>query len=241
MKKYLTILLIIVACSGDGESLGDNPDNGGEDNQINLTQYQIDVINYFKDIALGFEFGTASAITRKWKSPLKIFVGGKDSPALNLELNRIKDEINNLAKDGFKISIVNDSIASNYYIFLGSGQEYAQIYPNLVNYVENNWGLFNIYWSSDNVLNYGHMYVDIQRANAQEQMHLLREELTQSLGLGKDSEKYPNSIFQSSWTQTTEYLPIDREVIRLLYHPEMKIGLNDIAVEELLIEILQNE
>ena len=85
------------------------------------------------------------------------------------------------------------------------------------------------------------MYVDIQRANAQEQMHLLREELTQSLGLGKDSEKYPNSIFQSSWTQTTEYLPIDRELIRLLYHPEMKIGLNDIAVEELLIEILQNE
>ena len=241
MKKYLTILLIIVACSSDSESLGDDQDSGGEDNQINLTQYQIDVINYFKDIALGFEFGTASAITRKWKSPLKIFVGGKNNPALNLELNRIKDEINNLAKDGFKISIVNDSIASNYYIFFGSGKEYAQIYPNLVNYVENNWGLFNIYWSSDNVLNYGHMYVDIQRANAQEQMHLLREELTQSLGLGKDSEKYPNSIFQSSWTQTTEYLPIDRELIRLLYHPEMKIGLNDIAVEELLIEILQNE
>ena len=241
MKKYLTILLIIVACSGDSESLGDDQDTGGEDNQINLTQYQIDVINYFKEIALGFEFGTASAITRKWKSSLKIFVGGKDSPALNQELNRIKEEINNLAKDGFKISVVNDSIASNYYIFFGSGQEYAQIYPNLVNYVENNWGLFNIYWSSDNVLNYGHMYVDTQRANVQEQMHLLREELTQSLGLGKDSEKYPNSIFQSSWTQTTEYLPIDRELIRLLYHPEMKIGLNDIAVEELLIEILQNE
>ncbi|MEC7069111.1 MAG: DUF2927 domain-containing protein [Bacteroidota bacterium] len=241
MKKYLTLFLIIVACSGDSESLGDDQDSGGEDNQINLTQYQIDVINYFKDIALGFEFGTASAITRKWKSPLNIFVGGKDSPALNQELIRIKDEINNLAKDGFKISIVNDSIASNYYIFFGSGQEYAQIYPNLANYVANNWGLFNIYWSSDNVLNYGHMYVDTQRANPQEQMHLLREELTQSLGLGKDSEKYPNSIFQSSWTQTTEYLPIDRELIRLLYHPEMKIGLNDIAVEELLIEILQNE
>ena len=241
MKKYLTILLIIVACSSDSKILGDDQDSGGEDNQINLTQYQIDVINYFKEIALGFEFGTASAITRKWKSPLKIYVGGKDSPALNLELNRIKEEINSLAKDGFKISVVNDSIASNYYIFFGSGQEYAQIYPNLANYVENNWGLFNIYWSSDNVLNHGHMYVDSQRANAQEQMHLLREELTQSLGLGKDSEKYPNSIFQSSWTQTTEYLPIDRELIRLLYHPEMKIGLNDIAVQDQLIEILQNE
>ena len=230
-----------MGCTGNNNISIDSQDNDGENNQSNLTQYQIDVINYFKDIALGFEFGTASAITRKWKTNLKIFVGGKDSSVLKLELNKIKDEINNLAKDGFEINIVNDSVASNYYIFLGSGQDYAKIYPNLENYVNNNWGLFNIYWNSDNVLNYGHMYVDTERANPQEQKHLLREELTQSLGLGKDSEKYPNSIFQSSWTQTTEYLPIDRDLIRLLYHPEMKIGLNHNTVEEVLIQILQNE
>lgn len=241
MKTRLVLFLFIIGCTGNNNISIDSQDNDGENNQSNLTQYQIDVINYFKDIALGFEFGTASAITRKWKTNLKIFVGGKDSSVLKLELNKIKDEINNLAKDGFEINIVNDSVASNYYIFLGSGQDYAKIYPNLENYVNNNWGLFNIYWNSDNVLNYGHMYVDTERANPQEQKHLLREELTQSLGLGKDSEKYPNSIFQSSWTQTTEYLPIDRDLIRLLYHPEMKIGLNHNTVEEVLIQILQNE
>lgn len=241
MKTRLVLFLFIIGCTGNNNISIDSHDNDGENNQSNLTQYQIDVINYFKDIALGFEFGTASAITRKWKTNLKIFVGGKDSSVLKLELNKIKDEINNLAKDGFEINIVNDSVASNYYIFLGSGQDYAKIYPNLENYVNNNWGLFNIYWNSDNVLNYGHMYVDTERANPQEQKHLLREELTQSLGLGKDSEKYPNSIFQSSWTQTTEYLPIDRDLIRLLYHPEMKIGLNHNTVEEVLIQILQNE
>ena len=241
MKTRLVLFLFIMGCTGNNNISIDSQDNDGENNQSNLTQYQIDVINYFKDIALGFEFGTASAITRKWKTNLKIFVGGKDSSVLKLELNKIKDEINNLAKDGFEINIVNDSVASNYYIFLGSGQDYAKIYPNLENYVNNNWGLFNIYWNSDNVLNYGHMYVDTERANPQEQKHLLREELTQSLGLGKDSEKYPNSIFQSSWTQTTEYLPIDRDLIRLLYHPEMKIGLNHNTVEEVLIQILQNE
>ena len=241
MKTRLVLFLFIIGCTGNNNISIDSQDNDGENNQSNLTQYQIDVISYFKDIALGFEFGTASAITRKWKTNLKIFVGGKDSSVLKLELNKIKDEINNLAKDGFEINIVNDSVASNYYIFLGSGQDYAKIYPNLENYVNNNWGLFNIYWNSDNVLNYGHMYVDTERANPQEQKHLLREELTQSLGLGKDSEKYPNSIFQSSWTQTTEYLPIDRDLIRLLYHPEMKIGLNHNTVEEVLIQILQNE
>ena len=43
------------------------------------------------------------------------------------------------------------------------------------------------------------MYVDIFRANEQGQLHLLREELTQSLGLGQDSEKYLNSIFQCNY------------------------------------------
>tara|TARA_A100000164_G_scaffold337977_1_gene331909 strand:+ start:1525 stop:2250 length:726 start_codon:yes stop_codon:yes gene_type:complete len=241
VRKYLCLLFFFIACGESNDSLSNTQDNGGEDSQANLTQYQKDVIAYFKEIALGFEFGTASAITRKWKSPLNIFVGGKDNPDLNLELNSIKDEINNLAKDGFKINVVNDSLAANYYIFFGPGQEYAKIYPSLADYVNNNWGLFNIYWNSDNVLNYGHMYVDTNRANIEEQKHLLREELTQSLGLGKDSEKYPNSIFQSSWTQTTEYMPIDRDLIRLLYHPDMRIGLNYITVEEVLIQILQNE
>ena len=145
MRKYLCLLFFFIACGESNDSLSNTQDNGGEDNQANLTQYQKDVIVYFKEIALGFEFGTASAITRKWKSPINIFVGGKDNPDLNLELNSIKDEINNLAKDGFKINVVNDSLAANYYIFFGSGQEYAKIYPSLADYVNNNWGLFNIY------------------------------------------------------------------------------------------------
>ena len=89
MGKYLYLLFFFIACVEGNESLSNTQDNGDEDNQANLTQYQKDVIVYFKEIALGFEFGTASAITRKWKSPLNIFVGGKDHPDLNLELNSI--------------------------------------------------------------------------------------------------------------------------------------------------------
>ena len=78
-----------MGCTGNNNISIDSQDNDGENNQSNLTQYQIDVINYFKDIALGFEFGTASAITRKWKTNLKIFVGGKDSSVLKLELTTL--------------------------------------------------------------------------------------------------------------------------------------------------------
>ena len=81
------------------------------------------------------------------------------------------------------------------------------------------------------------MYVDTERANAIEQRHLLREEFTQSLGLAKDSERYPSSIFQSDWTRTTSYTELDRELIRLLYHPDMVSGLDATAVEALIREI----
>ena len=85
------------------------------------------------------------------------------------------------------------------------------------------------------------MYVDIFRANEQGQLHLLREELTQSLGLGQDSEKYLNSIFQINWTTTSSYSQIDKDIIRLLYHPNMKVGLNENEVDLLLRSILINE
>jgi hypothetical protein len=104
--------------------------------------------------------------------------------------------------------------------------------------VEANWGLFTV--ASDQLYK-GNLYVDVVRANDQEEKHLLREELTQSLGLARDSDQYLNSVFQSAWTTTMEYADIDKDLIRLLYHPEMSTGLNKIQVEELLTEIILNE
>ena len=63
------------------------------------------------------------------------------------------------------------------------------------------------------------MYVDIERTSTNDgQKHLLREELTQSLGLCNDSYDYPESIFYQGWTETTEYAEIDKELIQMLYN-----------------------
>ena len=85
------------------------------------------------------------------------------------------------------------------------------------------------------------MYVDTRQVEEIFQMHLLREELTQSLGLARDRIEYPESIFQASWTATTEYADIDKELIRLLYHPDVTSGLNEDQVRQVLVEILSNE
>jgi hypothetical protein len=227
--QFCFLVVLIAACSE------------GEPEKKGLTAYDESVIEYFSEIALGFEFGSASEVTRKWKMDMKIFVGGNKQPELMTELQAIIGEINALATDGFSASVVTDTLQSNFYIFLGSGAEYVKKFPALSNLVLSNWGLFNVSFDAANEIYSGYMYVDLDRSNSVEEKHLLREELTQSLGLAKDSNRYPDSIFQASWTATTNYSDIDKDLIRLLYHPSMQIGLDRSNCEDLLREIILTE
>ncbi len=229
----LSLIVILSSCSKE-EDIIVTP-------KSELTTYQSDVIFYFKEIALGLEFGNASKITRKRTSTMRIFVGGTPDSEHFGELEKIKNEINTLATDGFSIEIVTDSVQSNFYIFFGSGNEYGAIFPSLSSLINSNWGLFSIFWNNDSEITTGYMYVDIERANPAAQKHLLREELTQSLGLAKDSFLYQTSIFQQDWTTTNEYADIDKDLIRLLYHPDMSVGLNSSQVNDVLTNILLSE
>lgn len=226
--RLCCLVAIFWSCSKDDEPAG-------------LNDYDRRVIEYFGEVALGFEFGGAMEVTRKWSGEMRVFVGGDKKPELMAELEDIVTEINELATDGFRISIVQDSSQMNYYVFFGSGADFAAIYPSQAALVDDNWGLFNLYWDLAQYIDRGNMYVDIDRANDTEEKHLLREELTQSLGLAKDSKRYNDSIFQDDWTTTTDYSAIDRELIRLLYHPEMVANLSPEAAEARLIQIILSE
>ena len=203
-----------------------------------LSQQDLETIAYFKDIALGFEFGSTEKITRKWMGPMKVFVTGNPGTVMTTELDKIIAEIESLVTDGFDIQLVTDSLQANYTLFVGSAEGYELRYPFVSSFTPGNWGLFFVGWTSQNYLNSGHMYVDNLRADATAQRHLLREEFTQSLGLARDADTYPESIFQASWTTTTAYAGIDRMLIRLLYHPKVVPGMTETEVDLVLKEIL---
>ena len=71
------------------------------------------------------------------------------------------------------------------------------------------------------------------------------EEITQSLGLAFDSKTYPNSIFYKDKNKLEvrikEYSELDRDIVRLLYHPKMKAGLDSIELEKVIKKILMSE
>jgi hypothetical protein len=155
-----------------------------------VNNYTNEEISYFNEIALSSEYSDQDkGLACTWKNDVKIFVQGTKKPELMSELQSI----------------------------VGSQYDYHNITPGSTNLTEHNWGLFVV--NSGQTIRRGSMYVDIYRCTELDgQKHLLREELTQSLGLFNDSYKYDNNIFQQRWTTTTEYADIDKKIIQILYN-----------------------
>lgn len=231
---FLTATLFLLTSCSDSSS---GPGETG------LSEDQQNVIEYFKEVSLGFEFGNAPEITRKWNQDILIYVDGEQNQMLRDELNKVVAELNNLMiQENIKISITADSTDQvNYYVFFGPGDEYAELEPSARGYVESNFGLFFVNMNAANQIIRGTMYVDTNRPAPKNQLHLLREELTQSLGMPKDSNKYSDSIFNSSYAvDVTEYSEYDEAVIKLLYHPSMKAGFNASQADSVLFQIIDD-
>lgn len=206
-----------------------------------LTAFQLQTVDYFKDIALGFDIGELDEVTRKWRERMKIHIEGPVSDSFSSELNVILAEIHELVTDDFEIELVESIDDSNFILFLGSLAGYWNTFPEIAELGLDGPGIFRVRADSADYLESGHMLVDITETSAAEQRHLLREGITRSLGLGRASDQYDDSIFQSERTLTSTFSALDRELIRLLYHPDMSVGLNETAVEAVIRQILASE
>jgi len=224
----IVFTLLISACSTLPYSAETPP------TKTDTTNDSAQVVSYFNEVAFGSEFGSSNNRLRKWQEDVKIYVAG-DSPAyLAFELSRIIKELNELIQE-VKLYRVDSRDEANYVIYLGKAKGYEQIEPHAKSKTKDNWGLFWVYWNSDNTIHRGSMYVDTHRTESvNAQKHLLREELTQSLGLMNDSYRYKDSIFFQKWSYTNEFSAIDKRLIQLLYHPEVKAGMTKEAFKSLM-------
>lgn len=175
--------------------------------------YSEEAKEYFREITLKTEFDGDRKNAFVWTTDMKIFVDGQKSEYLMNELRKIVAELNVII-DPINIKIVSNKSESNYIVYFGSHTDFKAKYKLYSpQRLDNNWGYFEVSSNS------GKMYVDLVRnGDVESHKHLLREELTQSLGLFNDSWDYPESIFYQGWTTTTEYAPIDRELIDMLYN-----------------------
>jgi len=239
----LLILLVFLGCTEDLEEYASESNDNAYEllftyDQNHESYVKKHLITYFTSIAIGSEFGNQTSILKKWIKPMKIFIEGNPSEELMVELKNIITEINALSTDSFKIVIAADSSQSNFNIYFGNHFDYTVKHPSLNQMIQDNKGLFTISFDGQFKIQNGHMFVDIERSLIKEQKHILREELTQALGLGNDIMYYPKSIFYDKPSRIVQYSDLDKEVIRLLYHPSLIPGLGKDNVENILQNLL---
>jgi hypothetical protein len=181
-------------------------------------------IDYFTEVALGTEFGGSVPVVARWARPVRIRVNGTPTPADRETLRLVVHDLNEILGEG-RVSIVERD--ANLNIHFVPRRRFPEINPD---YVSGNEGFVTVFWDAEFRIYRGTVLITTEGISQRERSHLIREELTQGLGLLRDSDKYPESIFYQPWTDTQFYAPIDRTLIRMLYHPALRPGMNEIEV-----------
>ncbi|MDX2213284.1 MAG: DUF2927 domain-containing protein [Oculatellaceae cyanobacterium bins.114] len=182
--------------------------------------YSQEQINYFLAVALGGEFGNSSAAIRKWQGDVRIkYFGSPTSDDLST-LETVIADVNELTHGSIQLELVDTN--PNIEIYFVPESSFSRYEPN---YRPRNLGFFWTWWNRDNILNRARVLITTDGVTQQERSHLIREELTQSLGLMQDSYAYRSSIFYQGWTDVTQYTELDKTLISLLYRPEVQPGM----------------
>lgn len=205
-----------------------------------------ELISYFNEICLGFEYGNSSKVTRKWKWPVKIFIVKDSTHSEQVKfIEETVMELNQLIEKENFISITKDSLKANSHLFLCSHLE-VQNLPDYYkkkfkNVNENVFGNVNVTKYEDFIINAA-IFINTSKP-LEFQKTNIKEEITQSLGFGNDTEIYDESVFyQYKYDQnlvTLEFSEFDKKIIQLLYDDKMDVGLNRLETIPVLRELLE--
>lgn len=196
--------------------------------------YTQDQIDYFLEIAMGSEFGRASPVVRKWARDVRIKAIGSPTDKDRMTLNRVIEDINAIIG---RTKLRIDEQRPDVEIYFVPESDFTIYEPN---YRPTNFGCFWIWWNGSFEIVRARIMISTDRITQEERSHLIREELTQILGLMRDSWAYRESIFYQGWTATTAYAEIDEVNIEILYRSDILPGMTRRQVEAVLLPLNLN-
>ena len=177
-----------------------------------------DELDYFAQVAGAAEFGPQGTI-HKWQDDLRIQVHGDPDPESLTALADVVADLDAILEP-MAVSVVETG--GNVDLHFAPVSQFPVI---LLEYEPGNLGYVYVWWDGDGVITRASVLISTTEVEPVFRTHLIREELTQSLGLLNDSWDYPESIFYQGWTSVQEYTPLDVEVIEMLYEPAVIPGM----------------
>ncbi len=196
------------------------------------TEYTNDEVAYFKEIALQVEYGSGMQLIHKWVKELKIKVIGAPTTGDLDALERTIDNLNALSENIHIRHAKEDEEANTEVYFIPHTEFLAKNYVDK-SILQSNWGLGVIWWNRFGEINRAVILIATDKANSTERAHLIREELTQCLGLLNDSWEDSESLFYQGWG-TQNYTVRDKKVIQILYDPRIKPDMVELEIDRVL-------
>jgi hypothetical protein len=191
--------------------------------------WQAGAIEYLSEIGFGVEYGSAAPVLHKWTQDVRIKVHGSPTEVDRQTIEQVVAELNSMVGE-INLELVDE--AANLDVYFSPEYQFSYIEPT---YVPTNLGFFRVWFDGEGSIKQGRVLIASDGATQVERIHLIREELTQSLGLFKDSWEHSDSIFYEGWTTTDKYGPLDEATIRLLYQPQLEPGMNRSQVRSLFL------
>jgi hypothetical protein len=192
------------------------------------TSWSQDEIDYLIEIGLGAEYGSSEPLVKKWTSDPRIKVFGSPTDADQITLRQVVGELNNL-QGQITLKVVRSRPTIE--IHFAPESRFSGIEPS---YRSTNYGFFWTWWKDSGEIHRARILIATDHIDQRERSHLIREELTQCLGLRRDSSRYPKSVFYGRRTYVTEYAPIDRALVRMLYSDAIQPNMTGAQVREAL-------
>ena len=213
---FFFLVLFLVSCAPPLPQEGPSP----------YGDYSSADVQYFLEIGLCFELSRCDMPrVRKWTGDIFIQLHGHYSPQEDRELDNIIAELSQLTG----LSITKSPGSANINIYFVPQNQF-KLHCSTYNPSNSQDGYFELAHSSD-IINTANICIETG-LDVHTTHHLLREELTQSLGIGNDSHKYIDSIFQKNpHYRPLQYAEIDKNIIRLLYDQRIKVGMTGEEVE----------
>ncbi|HSM02961.1 MAG TPA: DUF2927 domain-containing protein [Acidimicrobiia bacterium] len=181
--------------------------------------YSQAALDYFVEVAFGAEFGGGSREIRRWNQDVRIVVHGDPNDEDLATLHAVIADLNEIIGT-IQVSIVEQD--GNVDLHFAPRDQFDAIEPN---YVSGNMGFFWVWWDRSGNITTTRVLVSTTGLTQEERNHIIREEITQQMGLMSDSYTYEDSIFQQAWTTTQEYSALDELVIEMLYLPAIEAGM----------------
>jgi hypothetical protein len=173
---------------------------------------------YFLAIGIGAEYGDKVKVVTMWSRPVVTVRVHGGNAASKRCLNTVIADFNALTTTTDLRVSTNPADIELHFAPLSKFRSILPGYPS------GNDGYVDVRWNGFYIIQRATVLIRSTGISERIRCHLIREELTQGMGLLRDSYKYPESIFYQAYTSPTRYAAIDKEVIRLLYSGAIQPG-----------------